>query len=136
MKVTQNKGMDLRLCGLLGMLLLFGWAAASYGQNNGQALITASKNGNIVEVNALLANGADVNAKDKNDITALMLASEDGHSEVVNALLANGADVNAKGKNAGGKYAKGKDDITALMRASLYGHSDIVKLLKAAGAKE
>ena len=125
MKVTQNKGMDLRLCGLLGMLLLFGWAAASYGQNNGQALITASKNGNIVKVNALLAKGADVNAKDKNGDTALIMASLYGHSEVVNALLANGADVNAKANGW-----------TALRIASHQGHSDIVKLLKAAGAKE
>ena len=51
-------------------------------------------------VHALLAKGADVNAKSSGGATALMLASQDGHLEVVNALLAKGAEVNAKSTGA------------------------------------
>jgi len=46
-------------------------------------------------VKLLLKNGADVNARDKQDMTALMWASERGHTEMVKLLLENGADVNA-----------------------------------------
>ena len=45
---------------------------------------------------ALVANEADVNAKNKNDMTPLLYACEKGHKEVALALVANGADVNAR----------------------------------------
>jgi len=84
------------LSSVLSMLLIFGWAVTSYGQNNGQSLINAAENGNIAKVNTLLAKGVDVNAKNSIGFTALRYASQNGHSEVVKALLAKGADVNAK----------------------------------------
>lgn len=74
---------------------------------------------------ALLAKGADVNAKNKNDGTALMAAAKNGHNEVVQVLLSKGADVNAENK-----YGR-----TALMYATDWGHKEIVELLKKAGAK-
>ena len=73
---------------------------------------------------ALIDNGADVNAKADNGGTALMGASIGGHKEIVQLLLANGADVNAKGNNGE----------TALMAASSLGHKEIVQLLLAKGA--
>jgi len=82
-------------------------------------------------VQALLAKGADVNAKANDGQTALMVASshEQGfglldHPNIVPALLAQGADVNAKDRTGQ----------TALMHASYSGHLDIVRALLAKGA--
>ncbi len=47
----------------------------------------AVSRGHIEVVKILLANGADINAKDKNGITALNLASENGYKEIVYLLL-------------------------------------------------
>jgi len=112
------RGKSWRLGSILAVLLIFGWALTSYGQNNGQGLINAAKEGNIakVNVNALLVKGAEVNAKASDGYTALLWASENGHSEVVKALLAKGAEVNAKTNNGA----------TALMAASQNGHSEVV----------
>ncbi|MGA7492067.1 MAG: ankyrin repeat domain-containing protein [Syntrophobacteraceae bacterium] len=86
----------------------------------------AAKRGDLPAVKRFIANGTDVNAKDKNGNVALTTASFNGHKEIVRVLLAKGADVNAKMNN-------GK---TALMAASAFGHKEIKKLLIKAGAKE
>ena len=44
----------------------------------------------------LIAEGADVNAKDEDGVTPQHLAAELGHKEIVELLIAEGADVNAK----------------------------------------
>ena len=48
----------------------------------------------IVEL--LLANGAEVNAKNDGGVTPLHNAAIQGHKEIVELLIAKGADVNAK----------------------------------------
>ena len=67
--------------------------------SNADPLHDAARDGNLDEVNRLIANGADVNAKeDKYGVvwTPLHFACNHGHEDVVKALLAVGADVNAK----------------------------------------
>jgi ankyrin repeat protein len=86
--------------------------------NGATALMNASALGHIDVVNALLANGADANARMSKltwrwilpadlgghvgwprDASALILASEKGYVEVVRVLLEKGADVTAKDRN-------------------------------------
>lgn len=126
-------------------------------------LTDAVKRGDAVAVQALLANGADVNTKDSEGNTPLTKASWDAKDQLVELLLAHGADVNAKG--AYGTTALGKacysydrekpqtgkviqallangadintrsdDGYTPLMTACWYGKHDLVELLLARGA--
>ena len=61
--------------------------------------MVAAACGHLAMVQALLAKGAEVNAKTPGGWTALMNAAEGGHLAVVQALLDKGADVNAKTPN-------------------------------------
>ena len=67
----------------------------------------------------LLANGAKVDAKDKDGVTPLIYASMAGYKGVVVALLANKANVSAKDN-------RGR---TALDWAQLFQHKDVAVLL-------
>ena len=98
-------------------------ATGSRGED--QDLIFSAYYCNVSEVKQLLAQGARVNARDKNNITALMAASLAGHGKVVEFLLARGAEVNVKDKN-------GK---TALMFATRRNYPEVRELLLKAGAK-
>ena len=69
---------------------------ANGGDNGWTALIYGAASGCVEIVDALLANGADVNTKDGNGHTALMRAARNGHTVVLQALLNKGANVNAK----------------------------------------
>tara|TARA_B100000900_G_C20474912_1_gene672971 strand:- start:205 stop:1074 length:870 start_codon:yes stop_codon:yes gene_type:complete len=73
---------------------------------------------------ALVAAGADVNARDKNGDTALLLASMNGHTETAQALVAAGADKNARNKHGD----------TGLILASGKGHTETARALIDAGA--
>jgi len=81
-------------------------------------------------VEALLAKGADVNAKHKGAWTPLMIAAYNGDPFTVKALLAKGADV----------YARDDEGRTALILALqardpyAHGRTEIVKALLANGA--
>lgn len=82
-------------------------------------LLTASYTGNTAAANALLDQGADVNAANTGGWTALMLASQNGHTDIAQALIMRGANLNLV--NGGGT--------TALMWASEKGYLDIVVFL-------
>ncbi len=84
-----------------------------YAGDVNQDLIDAAKNGDTAAVKALLANGADPNAKaGRVGWTVLMVAAMKGHTAAVETLLGAGADVNAKDK----------DGWAALMWAANEGH--------------
>jgi ankyrin repeat protein len=88
-------------------------------------LTQASATGDIPRLLALLDQGADPGARDREGKTALGRAAFQGHKEMVQLLLARGLDANATGK-----YGK-----TALMAASSQGHPEVVKTLLANGAE-
>src|SRR5688500_9152284 len=61
-----------------------------------QALIGASAAGDLAAVERLLAEGADVKARDGRGRSALLVATHGNHVAVARALITAGADVNAK----------------------------------------
>ena len=98
-------------------------------EDGSKALFSASSNGYIKIVQALLKAGVDANAPDSNGWTALMIASYAGHTAVVNALLKPGVGIDVNAPGPGG--------MTALMLASENGHDRVVKaLLEADSAPE
>src|SRR5450759_4165705 len=78
-----------------GFLLLLVCGLAGAAGNNGEQLRGGIRNGDLAAVRALLAHGADVNARDAKGATALMYAAIYGDVEFVNLLLDKGADPNA-----------------------------------------
>ncbi|CAG8980198.1 hypothetical protein HYALB_00012391 [Hymenoscyphus albidus] len=92
--------------------------------NDQTALHLATFNNHLTVVQILLANGADLEAKDTYGRTALHIASRTGYQTIVQLLLENGADLEAKNTSAG----------TVLHEASRAGHLTIVQLLLENGA--
>jgi len=78
-------------------------------------------------VDLLLANNADVNAKDnKSGFTPLHFAAGMGHKDLVELLLAHKADVNAKDNNGH----------TPLAWALHNNHKDVAEVLRRHGGHE
>jgi 1,4-alpha-glucan branching enzyme len=71
-----------------------------------------------------IAEGADINAKDKNGATPLILAANANNTEVAELLIAKGADINVKDKNSN----------TLLHWAASKGYMKVAELLIAKGA--
>ncbi len=67
-------------------------------EEKNEALITASKNGQIEIVQYLVENGANINAQDSAYYTALMKASGDRQLEVIKYLIEKGASVTIDGE--------------------------------------
>ena len=89
--------MTRRAAALLPLVLLLATAAARAQTNAlNEQLWEAARTGDAVAVKALLAKGADVNAKFRYGQTPLFKAAERGHTEVVKVLLEAGADVNVR----------------------------------------
>ena len=88
------------------------------------ALHRAAQAGNLEGLNAALAAGADVNARDGQGWTALMHAVNKGYVLLVEPLLAAKADPDVRAP----------DGATALFMAVAHGQPEIVALLREAGA--
>ena len=114
----------------LTVLLIALWICTSCGSGGRPAskstrLQKAAQKGDIKAVKALLAAGAEVNAKTKKGSwTPLHYAAWFGHTEVVKLLLEAGAKVNARDN-----YGK-----TPLCRAARLHRNEAAKLLIEAGA--
>jgi ankyrin repeat protein len=122
----------------LALLVAIGFWSFSPGQlkhARNRALVAACAFGDVQAVEAVLAQGADVNFRDENGITPLMHAARGDRPnmkepaatdrpEVVRLLLKSGADVNAATDSG----------FVALFWAARYGHTNVVKVLLDHGA--
>ncbi|XP_049769834.1 ankyrin-3-like [Schistocerca cancellata] len=94
------------------------------GEEKGQMLVAAAKEGSVSKVRTLLAVGADVEATDENQQNALHWAAAGGHAAVVKRLLEEGADVNARDRWRN----------TPLHQAAWNDNATVVRLLAASSA--
>ena len=124
-----------------------------------ESLHRALANGDHAGAESLLANDADINAKDTQGGTLLLYAVGSGYTDVAEVLLAHGADVNVKeeigqtplhiaacGRNkelvelllAHGADVNAKDNVgsTPLSLAAYFKNRDIVNLLRQHGARK
>lgn len=85
---------------------------------------TAAIDGDHRLIERLLADGADIDARDRYGQTVLMLAAMHGCGEVVRVLVQRAADLDVTAKYG----------LSALMLAVVNGHVDIAKHLVDAGA--
>lgn len=109
-------------CILLGFVFVNTWLVSSGHSFQEQTpLMSAVRQNQVETVKALIANGADVNAKIAGsiEVTALMIAARYGYTDIMKILIDNGADVNVKSDRG----------YTALMRAARTGQTDAVKML-------
>lgn len=86
------------------------------------SMARAASTGQAEVVSALLARGADPDARDARGRTALMLAAGAGHYETVRRLLAGGAT----------KDLRDVDGKTALDLATEHRHVDLIALMREA----
>src|SRR5262245_40898014 len=102
------------------LFLLMALPSVSFSQSNlDRELIAAATRGDAATVKKLIAQGANVNAKDEKQDSAFLLASANGHTEVVRLTLAAGADLRSTNRYGG----------TGLIPACHRGHLETVKLL-------
>ena len=95
------------------------------GASGFTALMKAAEEGETDSIEALIAAGAKVNFKEKDNWTALMCAANEGQVDSIKALIAAGADV----------ALTDNDGNSALSLAEEKKHLDVVNLLKKAGAE-
>ena len=104
---------------LLFLIILTFLSLTACGKSNlNDKLMAAARGKNKEAVERLIKEGADVNAKDKdNGYTVLLYVAESGNLDMVKHLVKNGADVNAKGS---------KRNETPLHRAARNGRKAVV----------
>lgn len=85
------------------VLILCGTMFAVIAQAN-QDLLDAAGNGDIAQIDQVLATGVDVNARDEAGYTALMQAASKGHLQAVQHLREKGADVTLRNENGNNAY--------------------------------
>lgn len=98
--------------------------AAAFATPAPGRLQEAARQGRLEELEALVAQGAEINAPGERGWTALHQAVVSNQGEAARLLLERGADPNARGQL----------DMTPLHWAALLGHAELAKLLLARGA--
>ena len=88
-------------------------------------LLVGARQGDLAQVERVLAAGAAPSSRNRLGKTALLLAAEKGNLAIVEAMLKSGADVDQASL----------EGVTPLMAASYAGAAPVVKRLLAAGAK-
>ena len=96
-----------------------------------EPLWSAAQQGDLEEVRAALAAGAEVDAEAADGATALFYAARYGHAEVVEFLAAQGANLNVVASIEVGDRTY---DVTALGATALGGYDDIARTLLKGGA--
>ncbi len=112
---------------LMLLFLVLVLHSAVLAEDLNEELLAAARKGDAKAVTALLARGADVNAKTRYGVTPLIYASGKGHADVVRVLLAHGANPNAKDTFYGA---------TPMAMAADKGDAAIVKQLLEKGAED
>lgn len=102
-------------------------AAAVQPPDKNFALMQACEAGDLAAAQALIAQGANVNARSNESGTPLMYACAKGHAAVARALIAAGADPKARADDQNGW--------TVLMYAAHNGAPDVMGLLIEKGAE-
>lgn len=82
------------LLGLVVGALIAGAAAAA--PTEAEKLLRAAEAGDATRIEALLANGVDINSRDKRGFTPLMYAAANDRVETIAFLVRRGADLNAR----------------------------------------
>jgi ankyrin repeat protein len=98
---------------------------AAEQQRLNQQLIKAAWDNDLRRARALIAQGADVNAKDNTVQSAYLISTSEGYLELLELTLQHGADVDSKDSFNG----------TGLIRAADRGHADIAGRLVQADIK-
>jgi ankyrin repeat protein len=114
--------------GLLGVAIVMAirWRQHRIAQAAGQALLLATEAGDVLQMQALLAQGAAVNARNAHGWTPLHVAAAGGDLAVVTLLLQHGADV----------HAQSHVGTTPLDNATMRGgRRAVIELLRAHGAQ-
>jgi hypothetical protein len=112
--------------GSLLVVAVLALSLAGQATDADEALLAASRKGDLAAVKAALAKGANLEAKTRHGVTPLYFAARNGHEEVVRFLLDKGADINV----ADSFYKE-----TALMSAVDEGHASVAKLMVERGCK-
>jgi len=122
------KKLVISLSILVNFFALYGIEIIPAQKSTEPALIEVAKNGDLQKVEALIAEGADINQRDSSGNTPLIKAISFGHFDVAKDLIDKGADINAFYIDKQGKK------ISALTSALYKYDIRFTKLLLQAGA--
>ena len=112
-------------------LVLIGVLATTTLGARSEPLWAAAREGNLEQVRAALAQGADIDAAADGGATALFYAAQYGHPEVVSFLIERGADVNVVAEiSIRGRARR----VSAAAAAALAWHSEVARTLLQHGA--